>query len=427
MNKRTLLALGVLLPCSISLASEKPFTAVARRNFVPNPTTGVLMYTSTKVLIRQPDAKEFDFAGMYWVNLGLLKDENMNLSQYGEVLENVAGDFAVIRTDSMRAYDLAQYLHSRGLPCGTLIRMFGDTVQPKAFGGKAASPIKSSTTKLVSIEQAIAGVDQNNIRATIEGLSNIYTRYHESETGKEVAAGLAKQYQQIAGSRSDVQISTFSHGDETPQNSLVVRIVGQTKPEEVVILGSHIDSINYNNGAAPGADDNASGTATNMEVFRAIMAQGLTFDRTIEIHGYAAEEAGLVGSQDIARKYKQDGRNVITMLQIDMNLYKASSKDQIFFINNYTNDAFNNDLGKLVDQYVTVTWSKASLFGGSSDHESWDRQGFVTAFPFENPRSYNNNIHSSRDTIANSGAFSQAAAFAKMGVAYLGHYAGVKQ
>ena len=50
----------------------------------------------------------------------------------------------------------------------------------------------------------------------------------------------------------------------------MVRIEGKKYPDELVLLGSHLDSIAgwYSSGDAPGADDNASNTATNMSVLK---------------------------------------------------------------------------------------------------------------------------------------------------------------
>ena len=41
---------------------------------------------------------------------------------------------------------------------------------------------------------------------------------------------------------------------------------------------------------APGADDDASGSATILEVFRTMMKNRFEPDRTVEFHAYAAEE-----------------------------------------------------------------------------------------------------------------------------------------
>lgn len=56
---------------------------------------------------------------------------------------------------------------------------------------------------------------------------------------------------------------------------------------------------------SPGADDNASGIASVTEVIRLIMENNLRPKKTVQFMAYAAEEIGLIGSDDIARKYKK--------------------------------------------------------------------------------------------------------------------------
>ena len=50
---------------------------------------------------------------------------------------------------------------------------------------------------------------------------------------------------------------------------------------------------------------------------------------------YAAEEVGLRGSQDIANTYRSQGKNVVSVLQLDMTNHKGSAQD-IVFITDYT-------------------------------------------------------------------------------------------
>src|SRR5690606_15141813 len=106
------------------------------------------------------------------------------------------------------------------------------------------------------------------------------------------------------------------------QSSLIARIPGRTN--KTVVIGAHQDSINLflpSFLAAPGADDDGSGTVTILESFRAITNSDLMKDgleNTLEFHWYSAEEGGLLGSQDVFRSYERDGRDVVAMLQQDM-------------------------------------------------------------------------------------------------------------
>ena len=89
-------------------------------------------------------------------------------------------------------------------------------------------------------------------------------------------------------------VEFFNH--TWPQPSVIGRLegVGENK-DEIVIIGAHLDSVNWKAenqdiSRAPGACDDGSGTATVMEIFRVITESGLTFNRTLEFHHYAAEE-----------------------------------------------------------------------------------------------------------------------------------------
>ena len=165
--------------------------------------------------------------------------------------------------------------------------------------------------------------------------------------------------------------------------------------------------------------------ATNMSVLKAIVENNLYFDRTIEIHAYAAEEVGLVGSLDMAKKYKARGAKVISMLQNDMNLYPAMGEDGIWIVTNDTDASLNADLIKFIDRYVGIKWKQGRLRGGSSDHAAWHRQGYKAAFPFEHGSSYNPDIHTKRDVISSKLSFSQSLGFGKLSFSYLAHYAGM--
>lgn len=82
-----------------------------------------------------------------------------------------------------------------------------------------------------------------------------------------------------------------------------------------------MDSINLNDpeeGRAPGADDDGSGTVTLIEAFRALLASGFKPSTPVEFHFYAGEEGGLLGSQDIATSYAGDDKEVKAMVEFDM-------------------------------------------------------------------------------------------------------------
>jgi bacterial leucyl aminopeptidase len=145
----------------------------------------------------------------------------------------------------------------------------------------------------------------------------------------------------------------------------------------------------------------------------------------VEIHGYALEELGLIGSQDIARQYVKNGKNVIAMVQNDMNMFKTTTEDMVWLVTNDSDPQLTADMETLIRSYQTVRLDKNRLTAGTSDHRSWNRQGVPVAFPTENPTNYNRKIHTPNDVIANSGAFTQSAEFVKLSLSFLAHYAGI--
>jgi leucyl aminopeptidase len=66
-------------------------------------------------------------------------------------------------------------------------------------------------------------------------------------------------------------------------------------------------------GTSPGADDNGSGSVTIFESLRVLVSSGFLPKKPLEFHWYAAEEGGLLGSQKVVAKYKEDGIDVFGM------------------------------------------------------------------------------------------------------------------
>lgn len=366
--------------------------------------------------LRVPTVQDSDFEDVYAVRTTI---DPSRLAAFADVLSGIRGEFAIVRVPEARLKDFVDRLHETGPHHGALVRLTGERLAPAAAAPAPAIPIEQT---VALAQEAAALVDPAKIEAGVSELAAIHTRWYKSQTGKGVAEGLAKHYRRLAAGRADVSVIVDDHGGKLPQPSLIVRIKGRARPDEIVVLGSHIDSTARDR--APGADDDGSGTAVNLEIFRALMERGAAFDRTVEIHGYAAEEAGLLGSQDLARRYARAGKKVVAMLQNDMNLWKrAGTPDKIWFVTDDTTPQLNSMLASLASRYAGVPTGQGRLWGGTSDHNSWNRNGYATAFPFEDPDDSNPNIHSERDTIEGL-SFSQAAAFAKLGIAFAAHFGG---
>ena len=160
------------------------------------------------------------------------------------------------------------------------------------------------------------------------------------------------------------------------------------------------------------------------EILRILMTNNYKPKRSLHFMIYAAEEVGLLGSDEIAKRFKSLGIDVAGVYQTDMILFKhANAPKVIYLVNDLTNSAQNNFLGSLIDTYVQQSWGFMTCGYGCSDHASWHLQGYAASFPFESgpeliPHS-NPNIHKATDTMSAIGnSYAHGSHFVKLGLSY---------
>lgn len=272
------------------------------------------------------------------------------------------------------------------------------------------------------LSQALSELNPQEIHRTVMELSAFRNRYYKSEFGVKAAEYIAGRYKRVMKNRTDVRVDLFKH--KWPQPSVIATIAGQgPKANEIVVIGGHEDSINQTgfgnaNMHAPGADDNASGTATVLEVFRQIVESGFKPNRTLMFMAYAAEEVGLWGSQDIANTFRQNNKSVVAVMQLDMTGYLGSG-NQMVFMTDFTNPNLTAFAQKLVDAYVKIKHTTDKCGYACSDHASWHKVGYAAIMPFESMMNdYNSAIHSTGDVIDKL-SFNHALNFAKLGLAFM--------
>ena len=288
-----------------------------------------------------------------------------------------------------------------------------------------------------TVDPWLSQVQHTNIYSTISHLSSYQNRYYASNDGKVSAEWIRNTWQALAGSRSDVTSELSACAMCSTQPSVILTIRGTELPNEIVVLGAHLDSINGSAGGnvsqrAPGADDDASGIATLTEVLRIAMANGWKPKRTVKFMGYAAEEVGLRGSNAIAQVHRTAGANVVAVLQMDMTNYKASTNIDMRLVTDYSNPELKLFMTNLFDTYLAprgMIRGTDTCGYACSDHASWTSAGYPAAFFFEAGTGAASggafpSIHTSSDTLANMGNSAQnSGKFAQLGLAFLGEAA----
>jgi carboxypeptidase Q len=96
--------------------------------------------------------------------------------------------------------------------------------------------------------------------------------------------------------------------------NVIGEIRGRERPDEILVVGAHLDS----NDLGPGALDNAAGCGAVMETARAIKALGIAPRRTIRFVLFMGEEEGMLGSNAYVARHRDEMNNTVAALIMDV-------------------------------------------------------------------------------------------------------------
>lgn len=263
------------------------------------------------------------------------------------------------------------------------------------------------------ITDALEELRAENVRGTVAFLSAFPNRYNRDANPNRAIEAMADRVRAtLAGKPISWKLDFISHSS-TSQKSIRLSIPGRTRASEIIVIGAHVDSISSGQ-SAPGADDNASGSASILEALRVLAGKSQP-ERTVEFFWYAGEESGLLGSSEIARTYKNERRDVVAALQLDMTMFPGHGKFKIMNTTDFTSAWLQNYLKAINGAYLNLQLIDDTCGYACSDHASWHRQGYPSIFPFEAPfEDHNRNIHTVRDVIDSQSDFEHALAFSKI-------------
>ncbi|KAI5282175.1 Leucine aminopeptidase 1, partial [Ascosphaera acerosa] len=225
---------------------------------------------------------------------------------------------------------------------------------------------------------------------------------------QEQVEGVVREASAAAG-RAVGEVERLEHPWGQP--SVVARVRG--RGNATVVVGAHQDSVNLFLPAllaAPGADDDGSGTVTILEALRVLLrdpavARGEA-PNTLEFHWYAAEEGGLLGSQALFRLYRAQGRDVRAMLQQDMTGYVQGTLDAglpeaVGVVTDYVDAGLTEFVKRVVEeQYCDIPYVLTKCGYACSDHASASRYGYPSAFVIESAFEHSDKrIHTTEDRI----------------------------
>lgn len=192
-----------------------------------------------------------------------------------------------------------------------------------------------------------------------------------------------------AGKRVELELNlggTFSSHPVQATN-VVGEILGSEKPEEVVIIGGHLDSWDLGQGAS----DNGTGAIAALETLRAIKASGVKPKRTLRVVLFSGEEQGEYGSKAYVKAHEKELANVQAVLVHD----SGSGKVKGFTVQG------REDLIPFLSQAITPLASTGVTDIPFTLHEQSDQDPFVELglpgfFAVQEDSDYNTSLHHSQ-------------------------------
>ena len=256
----------------------------------------------------------------------------------------------------------------------------------------------------------------------MQDLQNFGTRYYSTPGN---AAALSYIHGAFAGFGLNVSYDPFSFSGNT-YNNVVATLPGKIHPENVYIVGAHMDSTSTDPlNHAPGADDNASGMAAVLAMAKALVPYA--FNATIKFIGFNAEEEGLVGSHAYATEAQLNGEHIVGMLNFDMIADGGPTSPKSVYLAG--DQALVDAMARNAATYTALTTNIAYANVYGSDHYYFHSSllpGSSSAFAIEtspgNIPSYNPNYHQPTDTVDYLD-FGYASDITRIGVATVAEFA----
>lgn len=228
----------------------------------------------------------------------------------------------------------------------------------------------------------------------ILALEEFGTRYAKAANVQDVSAWLDARFRSFGF--TDVAYDSFMAGTSLQRN-VIASLAGREPLAGEIIICAHYDSYASPTTIAPGADDNASGTAAVLEMARILKSSGYQPRLTLRFIAFGAEELGLLGSAHYAPLAKAAGRTIVQVQNYDMIAYcppGAPKEIRIIWYDNARDLAVRDS--SVIRRYTTLTPVLSTSYRSQSDSYPFAVQGYKAFFNIE--RTFTPWYHSAHDS-----------------------------
>jgi hypothetical protein len=179
-------------------------------------------------------------------------------------------------------------------------------------------------------------------------------------------------------------------GPPITTSNVVAELKGSELPNEIVILGAHLDSWELGTGAL----DNGCNAALVIDSLRAIKAAGVRPRRTIRFILFSGEEEGLLGSRAYVEAHRNELDNIVAEVVFDEGVGAISS-----FSTGGRKDV-NATLAPMLQPFAQ--WKSSEVTNDATvgtDNFDFMMEGVPTLLPNQVEANYLVNYHATSDTF----------------------------
>jgi Zn-dependent M28 family amino/carboxypeptidase len=269
---------------------------------------------------------------------------------------------------------------------------YGETVAYRNHGVDAAS-------KHGAVGVLVRTVTARSLRSPHTG--SVY--YDEKDTVKLPAAAISTEDADlIARLAEQGPVSVHLRMDaqelpDAPSANVIGELRGKDRPDEVVVIGAHLDSWDV----GQGAQDDGAGCVTMMQALATIKQLGLAPSRTIRVVLFVDEERGQRGGRAYAKDHAADLGKVAFALESDSGGFSPRG----FWIDSKNKDALHRGHARLSDvmelaRSLGLTGVTKLVDGGAgADVEPMEDGGVFAAELITDGSKYFDYHHSDADTL----------------------------
>jgi carboxypeptidase Q len=193
---------------------------------------------------------------------------------------------------------------------------YTDTM-PYRTGGARSAALYGAVAVLVR------AVGPTGLRTTHTG-SVTYVPGQRAIPAAAIAAEDANRIVRLTAAGRKVRVRLVTSGVSLPDvesANVVAEIRGRERPDEIVLIGAHLDSWDVGTGAS----DDAAGCIATWEAVRLIKALGIRPRRTIRVVLWENEEHGLRGANAYAERYQAHASKHVFALEADSGVFAPAA------------------------------------------------------------------------------------------------------